>query len=75
MKHRDQRAMRLGDWKYLQVDGNEYLFNIAVDARERANLAHRDPERLQAMRAAWLAWELTVPSVPNDAAVSLRYTF
>ncbi len=74
MKHRDQRAMRLGDWKYLKVDDNDYLFNITADARERANLAQREPERLQAMRAAWLAWEATVPAIPDDAAVSLGFS-
>ncbi|HET7837053.1 MAG TPA: sulfatase-like hydrolase/transferase, partial [Variovorax sp.] len=37
MNHRGQRALRDGDWKYLQVDGNEYLFNIPADERERAN--------------------------------------
>ena len=28
MNHRGQRALRQGDWKYLQVDGHDYLFNI-----------------------------------------------
>lgn len=74
MKHRGQRALRDGDWKYLQVDGNEYLFNIPADERERANLAGREPERLMAMRAAWQAWEAGVPPIPVDAAVSLGYS-
>ncbi|MES2360569.1 MAG: sulfatase-like hydrolase/transferase [Pseudomonadota bacterium] len=74
MKHRGQRALRDGDWKYLQVDGNEYLFNIPADERERANLAIREPERLIAMRAAWQAWEAGVPPVPADATVSLGYS-
>jgi arylsulfatase A-like enzyme len=74
MNHRGQRALRRGDWKYLQVDGNEYLFDIRADARERANLAQRQPERLQAMRQDWLAWEATVPAIPEDAAVSLGYS-
>jgi arylsulfatase A-like enzyme len=75
MNHRGQRALRRGDWKYLQVDGNDYLFDIRADARERANLAHRQPERLQAMRQDWLAWEATVPAIPEDAAVSLGYSY
>jgi arylsulfatase A-like enzyme len=44
MNHRGQRALREGAWKYLMVDGHEYLFNIPADARERANLAKREPE-------------------------------
>ncbi len=73
MKHRDQRAMRHGDWKYLRVDGNDYLFNIPGDERERANLGKREPARLTAMREAWEAWEATMPPIPGDAAVSLGY--
>ena len=50
MNHRGQRALRDGDWKYLRVDGHDYLFDIPADERERANQAHREPARLQAMR-------------------------
>ena len=74
MNHRGQRALREGDWKYLQVDGHEYLFNIARDERERANLATREPERLERMRAQWLAWNESVPPIPADATVSLGYS-
>ena len=73
MKHRDQRAMRHGDWKYLRVDGNEYLFNIPCDERERANLAHQEPQRLATMRQAWDGWNATMPAIPDDASVSLGY--
>ena len=74
MKHRGQRAMRDGEWKYLTVDGNEYLFNIPADERERANRAALEPERLAAMRAAWAEWEATMPPIPEDATVSLGYS-
>jgi len=74
MKYRGQRAMRDGDYKYLMIDGIEYLFNIPADQRERANLAKTYPERLQQMRAAWDAWNQTMPAIPEDATVSLGYT-
>jgi arylsulfatase A-like enzyme len=74
MNHRGQRALRDGDWKYLQVDGNEYLFNIPADERERANQAPREPDRLAAMRAAWQAWNASMPPIPDDATVSLGYS-
>ncbi|CAN7213115.1 MULTISPECIES: sulfatase family protein [unclassified Variovorax] len=74
MNHRNQRALRDGDWKYLQVDGNEYLFNIPADERERANQAPREPERLAAMREAWQAWNAGMPPIPHDATVSLGYS-
>ena len=75
MNHRGQRALRDGDWKYLTVDGNEYLFNIPADERERANRARLEPARLDAMRAAWQAWEATMPPIPADATISLGYSY
>jgi arylsulfatase A-like enzyme len=70
MKHRAQRALVRGDWKYLAMDGAEYLFNLAQDERERANLVHRDPQRLADLRAAWQAWDASLPPIPADAEVS-----
>jgi arylsulfatase A-like enzyme len=75
MNHRSQRALREGDWKYLRVDGHDYLFNLAADERERANLGPRHPERLAAMRERWEAWNATVPAIPQDATVSLGYSY
>ena len=75
MNHRGQRALRDGDWKYLSVDGNDYLFNIPADERERANCARLEPARLDAMRAAWQAWEASMPPIPADATVSLGYSY
>jgi arylsulfatase A-like enzyme len=73
MKHRHQRALRDGPWKYLKVDEHEYLFDIHADARERANLGPRQPERLAAMRKDFEAWEATMPPIPADATVSLGF--
>ena len=66
--------MRQGVWKYLRVDGNDYLFNLSQDERERANRAPVEPQRLQAMRAAWEAWNASMPAIPDDATVSLGYS-
>jgi arylsulfatase A-like enzyme len=74
MNHRGQRAMRVGDWKYLRVDGNDYLFNIPADARERANLGGRQPTQLQALRERWESWNASMPPIPQDATVSLGYS-
>jgi arylsulfatase A-like enzyme len=71
MKYREQKAMRSGDWKYLSLEGSEFLFNLEQDVRERANLARRDPQRLAAMRVRYSQWEASMPPIPRDAAVSL----
>jgi arylsulfatase A-like enzyme len=74
MKYRNQRAMREGRWKYLAIEDNEYLFDVATDERERANLASRHPERLATMRSRYAAWQATMPPLPEDAQYSLVYT-
>lgn len=74
MKHRDQRALVRGDWKYLQVEGIEYLFNVARDPRERANLRDRESARLFELRAAWQHWNASRPPIPEEAKVSLVFS-
>jgi arylsulfatase A-like enzyme len=74
MNHRGQRALRSGNWKYLRVDGNDYLFDLSKDERERANLADREPARLATMRADWEAWETGMLPIGPDATVSLGYS-
>src|SRR5688572_9439176 len=65
MLYRNQKAMRSGDWKYLSVEGDEFLFNLAVDERERANYAKREPGRFAALREKYLAWEAALPTHPG----------
>ena len=74
MNHRGQRAMGDGRWKYLRVDGHDYLFDLQADERERANLGRVEPQRLEAMRNAWQAWDASMPPIPEDATVSLGYS-
>ena len=74
MKFRNQRAMRAGSWKYLSLDGDEFLFDLSRDQRERANRARHERERLAAMRGCYAAWEATMPPLPPDATSSIPYT-
>ncbi len=55
-----QRACRRGDWKYLKIDGNEFLFKVANDPLERANFKAREPQRFATLRKAWEAWNATM---------------
>jgi arylsulfatase A-like enzyme len=73
MNHKKQKAFRSGDWKYLQINEHEYLFNLNEDERERANVRHVYPDKFQQMKTAYQAWETTVPDIPPDALVSLGY--
>jgi arylsulfatase A-like enzyme len=71
MKFREQKAVRAGRWKWLSLEGNEFLYDLSRDARERANRARREPERFAEMKARYAAWEKTVPPIPPDALVSI----
>jgi len=73
MKFRSQKALRSGKWKYLSIEGDEFLYDLEADARERANLGRRDPSRLAAMRERWAAWEATMPRIPEDASASVLF--
>jgi arylsulfatase A-like enzyme len=73
MKYRDQKAMRSGSWKYLSIEGNEFLFDLSSDSRERANMKMREPGRFEDLRTAYAKWEANLPPTPADAKVSLLY--
>jgi arylsulfatase A-like enzyme len=73
MKFRSQKAMRSGDWKYLSIEGHEYLFNLARDERERANVARRFPDKLAQLKSRYSSWEASLPPIPDDAKFSLVY--
>jgi arylsulfatase A-like enzyme len=70
MKFRNQMAVRSGSWKWLSIEGNEFLFDLAKDQRERANLVKRSPERLADLKRRYSEWEKSIPPIPDDAYVS-----
>lgn len=65
-KSLEQRAVRSGDWKYLRINGNEFLFDVVKDPRERANLAQRHPEVLARLKQQWDAWNNGMLPITDD---------
>ena len=65
-KRRAQRAMRDGDMKWLKINENEFLFDLAADPMERANLKDRQPDVFARFRKEYAAWEATM--LPEDPA-------
>jgi arylsulfatase A-like enzyme len=61
-----QRAVRDGDMKWLQIDGNTFLFNVVTDPLERANLKNRQPDVYRKLVAEYADWEGTM--LPIDPA-------
>ena len=67
MRDPDQRALRDGRWKYLKIDGKEFLHDLDYDWRERTNFAEEQPQQLQAMRSDWEAWSAAMLPLPGQA--------
>ena len=74
MIHRNQKAVRSGVWKYLSIDGAEFLYDLSRDERERANMRYREPERFEELRRAYAEWDASLPPRPEDAEVHIEYT-
>jgi arylsulfatase A-like enzyme len=55
-----QRAIRDGNWKYVRLWGNEYLFDVGTDQRERANLKNSHQEVLARLKKDWETWNGTM---------------
>lgn len=64
----NQAAVRDGDWKYLRILNREWLFNLAQDQRERANLSKREPQRFAELKTKYDAWNATMLPYPDDSA-------
>lgn len=65
-RHLDQAACRLGDFKYLKINGNEFLFDVMQDPLERGNLKARQPAVFADLKARWAEWNATM--LPFDPA-------
>ncbi|HEY7913034.1 MAG TPA: sulfatase-like hydrolase/transferase [Blastocatellia bacterium] len=74
MLFRNQKAVRSGVWKYLSIEGNEFLFDLSRDSRERANMRYREPQRFKQLRAAYFEWDACMPQIPEDAHYDIVYT-
>jgi arylsulfatase A-like enzyme len=62
-----QRAMRAGDFKYLKIRDNTFLFNVVEDPRERANLKERRNDIFDRMVAEWHTWDATMLPMIDDS--------
>jgi arylsulfatase A-like enzyme len=62
-----QRAARIGDWKYLKILDNTFLFNVVDDPLERANLKERRKDIYNRLIGEWNAWNATMlPESPTS---------
>jgi arylsulfatase A-like enzyme len=63
-----QRAARDGDYKYLKILDNTFLFNVVEDPMERANLKERHNDVYDRIVAQWHAWNGTMLPETDDSS-------
>ncbi len=67
-KNKGQEAARSGKWKYLNIAGNTFLFDVVADPLERANLKRRHSEVFVNLEQAFKEWNagmLFDPDAPS----------
>ncbi len=65
-----QRAARDGDYKFLKILENTFLFNVVDDPMERANLKGRSKDVYERMVAEWLEWNSTMLPEVDDSSTA-----
>jgi arylsulfatase A-like enzyme len=69
-KANQQRAARDGDFKYLKILDNTFLFNVADDPMERANLKARRKDVYDRITAEWFQWNATMLLEVDESTTS-----
>lgn len=54
------KAIRNGNWKYLQDENGEYLFDVVRDPAEKNDLKASHPAVFQKLKTKYASWEKTV---------------
>ncbi len=68
-----QRAARDGNFKFLKILDNTFLFNVVEDPMERANLKERRKDIYERIVAEWSAWNASMlPEI--DASSTDNFT-
>jgi hypothetical protein len=63
-----QQALRDGDFKYLKIKDNTFLFNVAEDPMERANLKERRKDVYDRLVDDWNAWNSSMLALVEDSS-------
>jgi arylsulfatase A-like enzyme len=68
-----QQAVRDGDMKYLKINDQTFLFNVAEDPLERANLKEKQPDVFKKLVSDYQEWEkIMLPLDPAAATYSFH---
>jgi arylsulfatase A-like enzyme len=59
-QRKNEKAVRYGDWKFIQDGKGEYLFNIAMDQEEKNNLKDNNKDITDKLKKLLTEWERSV---------------
>jgi arylsulfatase A-like enzyme len=59
-QRKNEKAIRFGDWKFIEDAKGEYLFNIAKDQTEKNNLKDTNKEMADKLKKLLSDWEKSV---------------
>ena len=59
-QRKKQKAIRDGNWKYLQDERGEYLFNLADDQGEKNDVKAKESDTFNRLKQQFATWEKTV---------------
>jgi arylsulfatase A-like enzyme len=62
-----QQAHRDGDFKYLKIRNNTFLFNVADDPMERANLKERRKDVFERLIQQWSDWNAQMLPIVRES--------
>jgi arylsulfatase A len=57
------QAIRFGKWKYVEQDGETFLFDLTKDPGEQTNLASTNPQLVEDLKMDFLSWEKDVTGI------------
>ena len=66
---RQQKAIRHGDWKYIQDGGVDLLFNLKDDIGERRDLGYQNQSIIADLKARLKTWEEEMGRSPTTFLV------
>lgn len=68
-----QRSVRDGNWKWLKIGDNSFLFDLASDPQERANRKAQHPDIAARLEQQWQQWNQSMlPEDPTATAHGFR---
>jgi len=68
----NQEVLRRGNWKYIHYGNRDYLFDLAQDQREQANLWRLQPDIAQRLKSDFARWSNSM--LPYDSKNQRRST-